>query len=367
MNSIVGERRDEAARIRSHLRAHAREYLGSAATDVTLISEHVRPFSKIYRFRVATDGASCMLLVKLSGVGRRAGRTGSPDALRPRIIDRARPPTSTRYEHAALSRIHEHFSSLDDPRFAPVRVYGLLEDARGIVMEAVDRPTLRTVAFGAVRWPTPRRLAAARRAFEHAGAWLHVYQGIETSPRVGERIASRDELRHFIDALVAYLAAHEDRRFLERVLRTCDDLVDALPRQLPTGLAHGDFAMRNVMVGIDGRVTAIDTLARYRTATYRDVGYFLADLHASQLPAIASGAILHAHHETGFREAVLKGYLGPPPWPVTELRVYEALGLLERWSSIVEGRTDDGVRTLRERLSSRFYRVALSRALGVPV
>src|SRR5690606_38963225 len=113
---------------------------------------------------------------------------------------------------------------------------------------------------------------------------------------VDERIVRRDDLGAFIGALAAYLAPHEDPRFLDRVVRACDELVDGLPRQLPTGLAHGDFAMRNVMVGDDGSVTAIDTLARYRTATCRDLGYFLADLHASRLPAIASGAFLHAQH-----------------------------------------------------------------------
>jgi hypothetical protein len=365
MTALAGEARDEAARIRSHLRAHAPEYLGSPVTEITLVREDLRPFSRIYRFRVGTRNGARMLLVKVSGAGGQTGRIRSPDALRPRIIDRARPPMSTRYEHAALLRIHEYFSSLDDPRFAPVRVYGLLDDARGIIMEAVDRPTLRTVAFRAARWPTRKRLAAARRAFEHAGAWLGVYQSIEVAASVDERIVRRDDLGAFIGALAAYLAPHEDPRFLDRVVRACDELVDGLPRQLPTGLAHGDFAMRNVMVGDDGSVTAIDTLARYRTATCRDLGYFLADLHASRLPAIASGAFLHAQHETGFRQAVLRGYLGPPPWPVPELRLYEALGLLERWASIVE-RGAEGGRTLRERLSARFYRAALSKALGVP-
>jgi hypothetical protein len=323
-----------AAALAAHVRLRAAHYFDGAepaSVEVHALGTRTRPTSTLHRFGVRVDGRDHGVLVKACGRadGGRAGE-GRPGATQPRVAPLRDARSSLRLEHDALSRIHDHVRRLGDPRFGAVRVLDWLPDAPAIVMDLRDEPSLRALWLGAdARGPAD--LAAA---FRNAGAWLRAYHALPTDavPRTVQ--ATRAEFTDFVRALCAFLAGRGGgERSLAAVAEAANGAARRhLPDALPTGLEHGDFAMRNVLVGHGARVTVIDTRTMYRTSIYRDVGYFLADLRCSLAPALARGAVGRAARYAECRRAFLAGYFGGAV-PGVAVHLFELQLLLERWSA----------------------------------
>jgi hypothetical protein len=351
--------------IAAHLRARAGAYVGAGAAEapeVRLVSEHPRQLACLYRFQVRGVGEECALLVKVAGGTGAVGGASEPD--RPRIMPVADPELAFTLQHRAMRQIHEHFAGLGDPRFGSIRVFEVLPEHRAMVMEAVDHPNLRHLALH----PTRARARVLERAFRHAGAWLEAYHRMP-GPSGGDVLhGRRRDYVEFVRALTSFLRARTSHaRFLARVEADAVAAADRwLPDRLPLGLVHGDFAMRNVLVGPAERVTGLDTLARYRTAVYRDIGYFLADLRCSWAPALARGALLHPGRIARYERAFVAGYFGDREPPRAAVRLYVVQVLLERWCAALVrasagGRT--GGHAVTASLASAFFQRAIARSL----
>jgi hypothetical protein len=216
-----------------------------------------------------------------------------------------------------------------------VRVFDRLALHDGFVMEAVDQPTLRTLALSGGHSRTSP--AVLHRSFCHSGAWLQAYHGLAIHDDAVGLQTRRDDFIRFVEDLAGYLACHTGHgAFFAWLTGAMAELARThLPALLPLALGHGDYAMRNILVGADERVTVLDTLALYRTCIYRDLGYFLGDLRFSVLPALARGQLRHGWRLVDHREAFLTGYFGGSRIPQEPIRLYEVQAMLERWASIV--------------------------------
>ena len=340
--AIPAIERAGATALTDHLRAHVGDYVptGLALRDLQLLSQRVRQRSCIYRFQLRSADGALGLVVKVpTAPCIEEGTEQAMRAERPRVVQ---PPESTmavQLEYEALARIHEYFEHLGDPRFGTVRPFGIVQQHRAIVMEAVDAPTLKEQVIKAGRWPCRRSREELATTFAHAGAWLRTFHRCPTPPGSTPVESLLDDLVRFVHRLTRFLAAQVgEREFLEWVAGAVEERARYCGGPLPTGAAHGDFALRNIVVGSGQRVTVFDTLGRFRTATYRDIGYFLTDLRVSRFTALAKGALLHRPRCEEYRHAFLRGYFDGDPYSEDAIRLFEVQALLERWSAIVTRR-----------------------------
>lgn len=323
----------EQAAIAQHLRANADQYLPrwSDDSEVVFLRLRNRPAARMYWYRLGNHTSSRTLVIKVPG---EPADSGQEDQLaRPRMLEP--PPLDTKYahEHQALQLLQRHFSELDDPRFGVIPLLGRIEPARAIVMGEIAGRSLKELIPRLSRvypGPPPPLL---RRAIRNTGAWLREYHHLEPSgavPRHPRREDFVDNVQRYCSHLGAVLSRHPVFDGLaEQLTRAARRF---LPPELPVGLAHGDFAMRNVLVGQAGRIFVFDTTAMWRTPIYADLAKFALAIRLSRVQVYSHGA---AFSEGSLRQVnrwLFDGYYGREPVPEERIRLYALLLLLDKWS-----------------------------------
>lgn len=304
--------------------------LGEGDIEVTLLGERRRTNSVLYRCQLAADAARRVVLVKVPSL-----RGGLVRDARPYLVPEIDPLIKYRAHHAALAAVHAHFKKLADPRFGAVPPLDLIPDQAAFVMGEVAGQTLRKLVDRSSRLRSPFGGGAIRASFENTGAWLRAFHEmpVETHVEVVHpRCSDYVELvREFTDFLGQAL---KDEPFFRSVSERTQSIArDTLRGALPLCLRFGDFGLTNVLVAADGRVTAIDTLATWYAPIYEDIAYFLTGLKAHRTQIVSLGFGFGADHIAALEAAFLKGYFQKERIPLRELRLYEVLRLLERWSA----------------------------------
>jgi hypothetical protein len=370
---------EQRVAVEAHVRARASEYLRAPSgvnTIVTLVRVESRATSRVYRFHLSAGTATLSLLVK-AALPARPGMTGLRDSIwddRPRIVPFADHTERYCLEFNALKHVEMHLSANPKSGVDTVRVFDVIPAARALVMEALERPTLRTLVVRQGRTVTVRRAGHVREACFNAGAWLRRYHGVAPGAAVEDVCATRDEVVAFNARLTEYLAQHSGATtFAEAVQRrVAAEALRALPPDLPLGLSHGDYAMRNILVAPNAVVAVIDMLGRHRMPVYRDVAGFLANLQYSWVPALAAGGVFYLPRRAAYTQEFLRGYFSAETVPAAALRLFHAQALLERWCSIV-ARAHRGAHYLfgtrcrvTKMAASRMFRSSISEVLNVP-
>src|SRR4030095_6204969 len=172
-------------------------------------------------------------------------------------------------------------------------------------------------------------------AFANAGGWLRAYHSL--AKEADAYYYKRAEFLEWLKGLTEYLGTKlGDHEFFESVSsRVTASALEELPEDLPLGLSHGDYAMRNILVGHEGRVTVLDTLARWRTAIFEDLGYFLANLKLTWPQVISQGLAYKQDLIIRYERAFLKGYFADDQLPIRAIRLYEIHAVLDKWSGTI--------------------------------
>jgi hypothetical protein len=350
----------------SHLRIHGAEYLPGSAGDVRvrLAREEHRPVSSLYEFELSTAESAISLLIKVP-VGTGGVSPVRPPYPRPTLAADA--VMSYGLEHSALAAIHQHFERLDDPRFGAIRVFDMVPRCGALIMERLRQPSLRSLFMRSGRWRGGNADDRMEAAFANAGSWLRSYHGIDREIS-GTRHSRRSDFVGIVDEIAAYVGKHlgESGHF-RRVADTIRERAErGLPEVLPLGLGHGDFALRNILVGDSGEVTVCDTRARWRTSIYEDLGYFLVGLKRSWPQLYSLGLAFDARALARYENRFLEGYFASEELPLEAVRLYEMLALLDRLGGVVSLRASSASWTGRLRrtgeiaLLSRELRRALA-------
>jgi hypothetical protein len=326
-----------ARALAEHLHERVDEYFPeepASPEEIQLIGEQVRPASSLLRFAVRYGDHERVLLIKMSTAARSDRPAQSKrETDRPRVAPLLDGNAAFVLEYRALQCIHQHFINLGDPRFGAVRVFEMLPEQNAVVMEALTQPNLRELVLRHGRRPS----GDLSQVFRNCGAWLHAYHDLPGMDPAESWQVGREGFAESVEALSSYLAGHlGSTTFFARLAERTKSLAHAwLPEELPLGLAHGDYAMRNILVGPGHRVTVLDTPARYRTAIYRDVACFLANLRWSRLSGLAGGAVFHLARSNEYRKAFLAGYFGDAARCSGAIHLYEIQAILERWATVV--------------------------------
>ena len=325
-----------AATLAAFLESRAADYhpeLRGRTVRSQLEHASLRPFSELYEFTVSSGATARRLLVKLPFPNRPRPPAAAD---RPRLYWPVAPELLAPLEHATMCHIEEHFSQWSHPQFGCVRVLDLLRGPDAIVMEKVEGTMLRASAVASSALQRDDR--AAVTAFENAGRWLRQFHQLPDLPHTRPRTTTRDDFITMTNGFADYFPTVGAPPWMASV---CEFLMresdSTLSSDLPLGLAHGDFAPRNVIVSSGSRITVLDTLARWRAPIYEDLALFLLSLQLS-----GGSRVLFAGDSirlTTLSRAFLSGYGGDAEceWPVLRLFILQAL--LDRGCSYVSARS----------------------------
>ena len=348
---------------------------GAQLLRITAVSTEARAHTRLVRIVAQTasrDTTLALLLKQLTGsadapVGPNSrGRSGEP---RPRL---ARPGTSAdrlRLEWVALAAADREFRQRALPGLVAVPVLGYEASRHALLMEELDASNLRDLTNRALLRRVGRPAAVdVERAAHDAGRWLRTWHGIDIS-ELPRRHETRAEVVQFGHELCRFLGENlGDPAWFDGLSRRLERLAGAaLPATLPLGIAHGDFAPRNVLLLRDGRVAVIDMAGGMAIPVFEDVAYFGATLRSS-LPRSVSQGLLHDTRAIDRLERrLVEGYFGDDPAPWAAIRLYEVLLILDKWwgtpPRLATGRRRRVMAELGGRLVDRFFRREIGRLL----
>jgi hypothetical protein len=366
-----------AQEVSRHINSNALKYypsLDRADPEVRLISEQHRSSSSLYRFEVVNHVVRHNVLAKgidLANNPKRGEITGINS--RPRL---APGPTDYRVkpwlEFTALKAIYEYFEKLSNASLGAIRVLDFIQNTQTIVMDEHRDPSLRSLFAKTNRLNHLRgRAPDLRRAFFNAGAWLKAYSTLPKVENVITRLPHREDFNESVIIFTGFLGRiFGDTSFFQRVEKIVIAAAEEfMPCHLPLSLGHGDYAMRNILVGENDRVTAFDTCAKWKVPIYEDIAYFLVQLETNGLQIISQGFAIHAKTVAAYQREFLAGYFGETHIPIEVIRLFQIQSLLDSWSSQVSIniRQHGGLKMLYQKLYlallNRRYRTIMARLL----
>ena len=323
-----------------HIREHAARYfpgLVPGETRVQLMDSQKRPSAMLYRFKV-TDGAEAhSIIVKVPMRNLLKDRANEPAFEKPLLFPKADEEEMHALHYTALVAIHDYMTGLNRKELGTIRVLDYLPESQAIVMEASSDPKLRDLVFKENRLRMQLGKSKLLPAFENVGTWLRIYHTMPKKAQVQVRHAHREDLVKSILKLTDFLAERlADKSYFDRLALELTRLAqEILSETLPLGLGHGDYALRNILVNPSGRVTVLDTFAKWRPPIYEDIGYFLTGLKMTSEQVASYGLVFSQDQLQRYEEAFLRGYFKQEPVPYRAIRLYEMLALLDKWSSVL--------------------------------
>jgi hypothetical protein len=365
---------DQTTIFMEHIREHATQYFTdfeSTQVEVQLRAKQERPTSVLYQFTVGDAVQNHAILVKVPLFHRLPDNETQTDSFyKPRLYPRTEQRDTHKLEYMALSTIYEYFSGLDEEQLGTVRVLDYLPEYHAILVEASRDPNLRRLFSKTSRFHLTSKPRDLILPFQNTGRWLHLYHEMSKDDEVQTRDAHRDDYVAAVVKLTDYLAKTlGDRPFFQNTASLLEkSALKNLPEKLPLGLGHGDFAMRNILVGANARIIVIDTFAKWRVPIYEDIGYFLHGLKMSALQVISQGLVFRSAQLMSYEQAFLKGYFAQNPIPYPAIRLYEILALLDKWASVIANYRRGGRKLkrfggLKTALTSRYFKSSAKRLL----
>lgn len=323
-----------------HIREHAPAYFPcfvSQQIHVQLLDKQKRPSAVLYRFRVKDDAQSRSVFVKVPLRNSTCGQPNGSVHEKPLLFQRTESGDMHWLQYTALTNIHKYFASLDKKQLGAIRVLDYLPQYNAIFTEESSDPKLQKLFLRESRLRSPFTYGELTAAFQNAGTWLQMYHRMPKKEDVEVRHQHREDYIEAVTKLTDFLAkswGHESF-FKQTASIIVNKGREILPESLPLGLGHGDYAMRNILIGPNARVTVLDTFAKWRTPIYEDIGYFLNGLKMTYPQVISQGLLFRSSQLDAYEQAFLKGYFGSRSIPYPIIQLYEILALLDKWASLL--------------------------------
>ena len=324
-----------------HIQKYACKYYPgfvSEQTYVHLINKQERRTALLYRFEVSNNAQTHSVFVKVPFRLSPKSQTNGNVYEKPLLYPKADPHDMHRLYYSALRAIYEYFTCLNKKNLGAIRVLDYLPEYSAIFTEESSDPKLRQLFLRKNRLYSPFPDDELTPAFQNVGTWLSFYHKMPKEEDVNIRHSHPEDYMDAIIKLKDFLVTRVgDESFFKRTSSTIiNKAQEILPRSLPLGLGHGDFALRNILIGgPNARVTVLDTFAKWRTPIYEDMGYLLSDLKMSYPQTVSQGLAFSLNQLATYEQAFLKGYFGQELIPYPTIRLYEALALLDKWSSMI--------------------------------
>lgn len=364
---------DQTTILANHIQKHASDYYRgfvSEQTRVQLVDKQERRTALLYRFKVISNTQIRSVFVKVPYHSSSNNQMKGSVYEKPLLYPKADPQDMHRLHYSALRAIDEYFTRLNKKNLGAIRVLDYLPEYHAIFTEESNDSTLRQRFLRKNRFSSPFLDTELSPVFQNVGTWLSVYHKMPKEQDVSIRDAYRQDYIDAIGKLTDFLVKilGDESFFKNTASILIKGAQKVLPETLPLGLGHGDFALRNILIGPNCRVTVLDTFAKWRTPVYEDIGYFLNDLKLSYPQVVSHGLAFSSNQLSMYERAFLQGYFGTESIPHRAIRLYEALALLDKWSSAIarsyqRPKSIKIVDRLNLKLMSRYFKTKLKRLL----
>ncbi len=349
-----------------HLYDNAADYFPDLLTQevlVDLANKWIRNNSELYRFKISGGITEHFVYVKVPSL-----RGASRAIKRPYLIPETTSDQKFQLHYTTLELIQQHFEQLGDQRFGTVRMLDSLPEHDAFIMQEASGEIMRRLLNRASRSSFATAPQQLEKAFNNAGVWLRIFHQEMSPPNNIEII--HDQRSDYVAAIrmfTEYLSgALDDQKIFHQIDSNIEGIAErVLPEQLPLGSRFGDFGLTNILVEADGRVTGIDTMAKWRAPIYEDIAWFLTALKAYNMQSYSQGLAFSPKKIKLLEQQFLTGYFAKDPIPTAEIRLFEILRLLERWSAKVSrNQSMSGpVGSVRSFLVNRFFRKTIGNLL----
>lgn len=316
---------------------HASEWFpeaGNGPVTVHQLTDTRR--SQLFAVHVGGDPAGIPQIIAKRRLRHTASGAGSRGTRPTLSNDRLSEDELTAFEYRGLASIFNAFGT-EDGRFRAIRPLAHLQEHDTILMEFVPGTTLKKLLVRESRFAAGRTVPrAGEDTWCGVGAWLRTYQRATPPDGRPSRQSSREEVVQQIAAYDRFLAPRVGLARWGELGRRAQSLAEeSLPAQLALAAGHGDFAPRNVQLGLDGRITVFDPLVRWAVPAQEDLCRFLVGMRLLGLQVHTGGAAFARSAVERREEAVVHGYYGDQvPWRA--LRAFELMVLLDKWSALAD-------------------------------
>lgn len=340
-----------------HLSKQASIYYPELVADevqVTLKLTNHRASATLYHYTIADNSQNHAVLVKM----RHGHQDPKYSSKHPRryIVDSE---ATFGLEHRALSDIYDLFYKQGDERFGAIRILDVLTDYQAIIMTESFAPDLRRMFVRTNRLQSLTKSHDLLPIFRNVGAWLKDFHGLPNNDDIDLCHHTRASFIKSSEQFTKHLAERiGNQAYFERLLLGISQYAeDNIPEQMPLGRTHGDFAMRNILIEQVHRVVVIDTLAKWQTAIYEDIGYFVVRLWTNQVQVFSQGLAYSTDWVQSCEQAFLKGYFGEESIPEKTIALYKILSLLDQWSALSEilSQSSSAKNKIRLSLMNRYF------------
>ena len=346
-----------------HIRKHVSNYycdFVAEQTCVHFVDKQERRRATLYRFEVSNNAQTRFVFVKVPFGLSKTTPTNERVYEKPLLYPPVDLHDRHRRHYTALKAIYEYFTNLNIQTLGAIRALDYLPEHHAVFTEESADPKLGQLFLRKNRFYALFSDGELSPAFRNVGAWLSAYHNMPKEEDVDTRHAHRKDYVEAILKLKIFLVKTlGDECFFETVSSILrNESGKALPNSLPLALGHGDFSPRNILIGPNARVTVLDTFAAWRTSLYEDIGYFLNDLNMSYLQVVSQGFAFDAGQLAAYEQAFLEGYFDHEPIPYSAVRLYEALALLDKWSSLIARLYErpNAIQIVKLRLASRYFK-----------
>lgn len=251
---------------------------------------------------------------------------------RPRFSPAIDPVAKLGFEYAALRRVHDHLSTVGDPRFASIRPLDHFESESTIVIEHFPARTLRQLLLAtSLRSRTAPNLDVT---LDRVGAWLRELHALAGDASTSASQQVRKEALAELDSFVDFLDGRAPDRTLAAIRNASETISEALTAPVPIAPGHGDFAPRNVFVTPAGQVCVFDIMG-HEQPIFEDLACFFVDLRTSGLQLLPRPLSHSEEQIDALERSLLRGYFTADGVPHSTVAAYSLLGVLDRWVSLV--------------------------------
>jgi hypothetical protein len=236
-------------------------------------------------------------------------------------------------EYESMRRLHLYFSERNDPMCGNIRPLGYLPAANAIFSEELSARTLRDLVMPALGLRRSVDETKALAYVRQSGYWLRIFHEMPAEPRWQQ--FDRDE---YLSKARSYLTRLEKlgvpaTSCYQLYIKIADFIADnhLAERELLFGWRHGDYNLRNILVGTTGKIIGFDTKMRRFCPVWEDVAIFLVELRAHKGLVLSRGRFYDLERIQAWEQAFLDGYRGNTTIDTAFLSLYRALYALRKW------------------------------------
>jgi capsular polysaccharide biosynthesis protein len=272
---------------------------------------------------------------------------------------------SSLLEYRGLQLMAAEFGTVDDGSVSALQVFGHNPELAAIAMEFDPTRNLRDVSRQAGTGGMWNADFSPDAPWRHAGLWLRRFHELDSDPPATTRRPTTTDLLELLPLYREFLAPRtgQGRLLAEFVDKVSEAACLELPDHLATGLGHGDFVARNVLVSDTGGIRVIDPFPCWRVPIFEDLGRMMVGARLFEARSPGPSSLPEWPEPRAAERSLLEGYFRDGEVPVAAMRVFLALCTLDKWADTLGKEHAGGlrrrIRRYRIALANRHYRAEL--------